>query len=115
MCKVADRDVGLGGANEILQRGIDERGLRVHVEQRRSGAFEAERKTVGPANAGARVQLRNVAVAQFAIAGGGVLLVGGRDADAGGMFQREFDGVVEGDAARRAGKRAGIKELPARV
>ena len=93
----------LRGANEILQGGIDERGLGVHVEQRRSGAFEAEGKAVGPADSGSGVQLRNVAIAQFAVAGGGVLLVGGGDAHAGGMLQREFDGVAKRDRLGQQG------------
>jgi hypothetical protein len=69
--------------------------LRIYVKQGGSGAFEAEWKTVGPANAGSGIQLRDVAITEFAVAGGGVLLVGGGDADAGGMLQRKFDSVVE--------------------
>ena len=90
-----DRNFGLGGVNEISQRGIDERGLRVDVEQRGRGAFEAERETIGPAQGGSGVQLRNVAVAQLAVTGAGVLRVGGGNAHAGGVLQREFDGLPE--------------------
>ena len=53
--QVADHNVGLRGANEILQRGIDECGLRVYVEERRSSAFETERKTIRPADSGSSI------------------------------------------------------------
>ena len=91
------------GANEILQGGIDECRLGVYVEERRSSTFEAERKTVGPANSGSCIQLGDVAVAEFAVAGGGMLLVGGRDAHAGGVLQREFDGLVKRDRLGQQG------------
>ena len=49
------------------------------------------------------VQLWNVAIAEFAVAGGGMLLVVGGDAHAGGMLQREFDGLAERDRLGQQG------------
>jgi hypothetical protein len=92
-----DRNFGLGGANKILQRGINERRLRVNVEQRRRGAFQAERETIGPSDARSCVELRNVTVAQLAIAGARVLRVSGRDAHPGSVLQRECHSLPERD------------------
>ena len=99
----ANDDVGLRGVNEVFQRGINKGRLGVHVEKRRGCAFEAERKPIGPSNSGSRIQLGNVAIAQFAVAGGGVLFVGGSDTDASGVFQGQFDCVVERDGFGQQG------------
>jgi len=88
---------GLGGAHEGAEFGMKERGLGVDVEKRRRGALEAERETVGPSEAGADRGLRDVVVAQLAVGGGGVLLVGGRDGCAVGVFEPELHGVTERD------------------
>jgi hypothetical protein len=84
--------------------------LGVYVEERRSSTFEAEGKAVGPSDSGSRIQLGDVAIAEFAVAGGGVLFLGDRDADAGGMFQREFDSLVERDRFGEQG--SGQKDEP---
>ncbi len=101
--QVANRDVGLRGVNKIPEGRIDECGLGVYVEERRSSAFQAEGKAIGPADSGSGGQLGNVAVAQFAIAGGGVALIGGSDVDASGVVQREFHGVMEGEGFGQQG------------
>src|SRR5208283_1084344 len=36
-------DIGLRGANEVLERRVHEGRLRIHVEKRGSSAFEAKR------------------------------------------------------------------------
>ena len=95
--QVADRNVGLRSVDEVAQCRIDERGLCADVEKRRSGALEAERKTIGPANPSAGGQLRDVAIAQFTVAGGSVLLLGRSDADTGGVLQCEFHRMAERD------------------
>ena len=91
----ADLDVGLGGTNEILERRINEGRLRVYVEERRSSAFEAEGETIGPANSCSRGELWDVAIAQFAVTGRGVLFVRSRDGYAIGVFQGEFYGMFQ--------------------
>ena len=82
---------------------MKQRGLGVDVEERRCGALQAERESVGPSEAGAGGHLGDVVVAQFAVGGGGVLFVGGSNGRAIGMFQSEFHGVVERDGFGQQG------------
>jgi len=75
---------------------MKERGLRVDIEDRGRGALEAEREAVGVPETGAGYDLGKIVVVEFAITGGGMLLVGGSDGCAVGMLQGEFHGVAEG-------------------
>jgi len=93
--KLGGMPVNFRGTQELALRRVEDRTLRDDICQRRSRPFDAERVSIGPANARTNEQLGHEVVADFAVGGEGALHLGSGNRRSRTVREREPDGAIE--------------------
>ena len=87
--------IRFGGADKIAGCGIENRGLRIHVENRRRRALQTKREAPRLAQSGADHELRNILVPRLAVGSKDALLVGAGSGRRRAVRQCQFDRALE--------------------
>ena len=103
---VAGFPVGLRGAHKLPQSGIDQRRLRVDIDDGRRRAFQTERVSPGFSQPGAHNQLRQIGIRALQVRSAGVLLVGSGNGGRGAVAQGQLDRALQRQEARQEARGA---------